>query len=111
ELQRRADTRAGARINARGEQGLLEREQRRLLFVRLERLGRDPGRVDEEEDVGIRAELLEHLHLHLDPRQVGRREGAVFEALRADAEDDTGAASAGPAIGRERDAELADEDV
>ena len=59
--------------------------QQALVCSRFEHLGGDRRRVDVEEDMGVGAELLEHLDPHLDRRQPGRERG-VLEALGPDAE-------------------------
>ena len=44
-------------------------------------------RVEPEEEERVGAELLDHFDLHLDLRQVARREGGVLERLGPDADD------------------------
>ncbi len=69
-------------------------------------------RVDTEEHVRIRAELLEHDDLDVDRRQLRRRERRVLERLGANAEDHGAALTAFRPPGRvELDAELPERDL
>ena len=65
-------------------------------------LGVDAGRVDVKSDVRIRAELLEHRDLDVDPRQRRIGEARVLEGSGPDPEDDRAARRRGP-VSAERD--------
>ena len=82
-----APTRAlGPRVDPRGEERPVGGQQS-LFRSRFQDLRRHRRRVDLEEDVRVRAELLEHLDARPDRRHA-RREGGVLEALGTDADDD-----------------------
>ena len=78
------------RVHARVEDRPVLGDQRRFLLVlsRPELLRLDPGCIDGEDHVGIRAELLEHRDLDVDRGQPGLRELHVLEGLGSDSEND-----------------------
>ena len=77
------------RVETGVEQGARLGDERRVLHARcVEDLLRDALRVDKEEGVGVRAQLLQHGGGHVDGRKLARRKLGVLEALRPDSEND-----------------------
>ena len=92
-------------VDARREERRVAREQR-AFNAGLERFRVDRVRVHLEEDIRVRAHLLEHLHTSLDGHRVGRRELRIGKGFGPYAEHDATCVGRGPAVGRERHAEL-----
>ena len=78
----------------------VRREERRLVVLHPRSRRRARGASTPEAGVRVGAELLEDVDLDRDPREVRRREGAVLEGLRPDAEHDPARARRGGFPGR-----------
>ena len=89
EPQRLSDLRPGARIDAGVQEraGIAHELRALVLLVALGRR-RQACRVDPEEDVRVRPQLLEHDDVDVESGEIGGRERDVLEGLRADPDDD-----------------------